>query len=228
MNKSIAIAAIASAALAGAAQADLVAYWNFNSLTTAINNGTTYAASSGNGSIALTVPANDNAGTNQGIAAFAGSTINVLNGDAGGQALAIQGGATDPSSDPVTNNGSTLVMSFSMTGLVDPILSYATRGTSTGFDNVQLAWSTDGVNYTNFGAAYSGRPTSFFLVTYDLSSIDALDGVASAYLRLTFNGATSVAGNNRLDNFQINATTPTPGAAALLGLGALAAGRRRR
>ena len=59
-----------------------------------------------------------------------------------------------------------------------------------------------------------------------LATLSALDGAATAFLRVTFDGATSSTGNNRLDNIQFNAI-PAPGAIALLGLAGLAARRRR-
>jgi MYXO-CTERM domain-containing protein len=47
-------------------------------------------------------------------------------------------------------------------------------------------------------------------------------------MRVTFTGATSATGNNRMDNFQFNADAiPAPGAVALIGLAGLVARRRR-
>jgi MYXO-CTERM domain-containing protein len=62
-----------------------------------------------------------------------------------------------------------------------------------------------------------------------VSSTSNLDASATAYVRLTFSGASSASGNNRLDNFIFSAdAVPAPGALALLGVAGLASGRRRR
>jgi len=127
-----------------------------------------------------------------------------------------------------------------LTGYADPILTFATQRTGTGFNSNQVAYSTDNTTFTNFLSPYNA-PTSFALQTFDFSSINVLDGAATAYFRITLNGATSGAGNNRFDNIQINATVnsttavPEPStvpALLLLGLGisgrAAFAVRRRR
>jgi hypothetical protein len=99
-----------------------------------------------------------------------------------------------------------LVIKFSMTGYENPILTFATRGTSTGFSTHQWSWSTDNVSYTNFGTNTANTGSTFTVKTLDLSAINSVDNVATVYLKLTVSGATSASGNNRLDNFVINAT----------------------
>jgi hypothetical protein len=103
-------------------------------------------------------------------------------------------------------NGKSMVLKFSMENFQDPILTFATRGTSTGFNAHQWAWSTDNVTYTNFGVNTVNTTTSFLLKTLDMSEIDALDQAPEVYLRVTFTGASSSSGNNRLDNIVIYAT----------------------
>src|SRR5262249_21213733 len=99
----------------------------------------------------------------------------------------------------------------------------------TGFNSDQLSYSTDGTAFTNFGSAYTPAG-SFALQSFDLSTITQLDNQATAFLKITFGGATGTSGNNRLDNVQINGTliptaVPLPNAAwgggVLLGLIAL-------
>lgn len=205
----------------------IIAYWNFNGLTTSTNNGITYAASSGSGTITVGVAASDNAGSNRGINSFGGTTNNILNSDVAGQALTVQGGASE-SATPVQNNGATLTIEVNLTGMEDVIVSYATQKTGTGFNSNQFSYSTDGVSYTSFGSAYD-LTTSFALKTFDLSSISALDNDSSVFFRVTFSGATSNAGNNRIDNIQVNATAVPETSAAVLGaLGVLGLLRRRR
>ncbi|MCU0794435.1 MAG: PEP-CTERM sorting domain-containing protein [Akkermansiaceae bacterium] len=208
-------------------EAVVVAYWNFNTLTTSTNNGTSYSPSSGAGSLTVGVAASDNAGTNRGINAFAGTTTNALNSDPSGQALTIQGGALETTT-PVQNNGATIVIQVDLTGLENPILSFASQRTGTGFNSNQVAYSTTGSSYTDFGSAYNpGTSFGSTIYSFDFSTIDALDGVATAYFRITLTGATSNAGNNRIDNIQINAV-PEPGFALLGSLGILGIFRRRR
>ncbi len=66
-------------------RADIIGYWNFNTLIANTNNGTTYAPTSGSGLITLNVPA-------PGISAQNGSTLNTLNSDPSGNALTIRAG----------------------------------------------------------------------------------------------------------------------------------------
>lgn len=218
-------AGIALATLAGAAQADLVASWNFNNIpaitiagTPAALGITSIAATDGTGTVSLTGFAGN-------IDDFGGSTVNLYGSDIAGVSLSLIAGGVSPN---FPGNGGYITFNVSLTGFENPIITFATQRTSTGFNSVQFAWSTDGTNYTDFGAAYVPA-SSYALQTIDLTTINALDGAASATFRLTFSGATSVSGNNRIDNLQVNATAvPTPSAAALMGVGILASARRRR
>ncbi|MBK6347770.1 MAG: chitobiase/beta-hexosaminidase C-terminal domain-containing protein [Bacteroidales bacterium] len=107
-------------------------------------------------------------------------------------------------------NGKSVVFKFSMAGYIDPVMSFATRGTSTGFSTHQWAWSTDGSNFTNFGTNTANTTTTFLARSLDMSAINELDQAADVYLRLTLTGATSTTGNSRIDNLVINATAETP------------------
>jgi len=132
------------------------------------------------------------------------------------------GGTTlnDPRPTPIANNaialannsanGKSIVLKFSMSGYENPILTFATRGTSTGFNTHQWAWSTDNVSYTNFGTNTVNNTSTFLLRTLDLGAIDALDQAVEVYIRLTVSGATSATGNNRLDNIVLDATPAAP------------------
>lgn len=202
--------------------AALVAYWNFNSLSIGSSSApgsggapTTITADQGSGSLNL----NSWTGT---INDYGGTTLNALNSDFAGASLSLI------AASGTTGNGSSITLQVDLSGFADPILSFATQGTATGFNANQLAWSTDGSNYSNFGSAYDA-PDSYALQSFELAAVDALDGAASAYLRLTFDGASGSTGNNRLDNLQLTATpTPEPSALMLVASGALLTLRRRR
>ncbi len=104
-------------------------------------------------------------------------------------------------------NGKSIIMKFSMTGYQNAMLTFSTRGTSTGFNNHQWAWSTDGISFTNFGDNTARTETTFETDTLLLSSISAINNAETVYLKLTVNGASSVSGNNRFDNIMIKAET---------------------
>lgn len=118
-------------------------------------------------------------------------------------------------------NGSSLLLSLSLTGRRDLTVTFQTRGTSTGFNTGTWAWSTDGTAFTpvpNVNTATTG--TSFVSRTVDFSSFTALTNAPLVTLRYTLSGATSTSGNNRLDNLTVSATplgAPAPRAPAIQG-----------
>lgn len=225
-------------------------YWNFNSGMN--ENGTNalgYLPDEGKGfllvgepEISLGVPnpqswRRDFEGANRGVTAFAGSDVNAINGELPGLALALQGGFLEDNSNP-PNNNRWIEVQANLTGYINPILSFAMFGsfqTPGGFNNNQFSWSEDGTTYTNFDDAFdptaSAQNPAYRRYEFDLSAIDALDEDASVFLRITFNGATSNGGHNRIDNILLLATAiPEPTSAALAGLFLMAglAGWRRR
>ena len=107
------------------------------------------------------------------------------------------------------NNGGYIVFSIAGTKLMNLDVSYATQTSgATGFIAQTLSYSTDGTNFTNFGSK-SPIPAAFGKVDFDLSSVTAINNQATVYFKLAFTGATSAAGNNRIDNLQVN-TVPEP------------------
>ncbi len=197
------------------ARADLIAYWHFNTYD---GDSASISADMGAGTITITgFPATslDN---------FTGTTVNAIPPTTAGTSLALSNNA---------NNGDFLTVAFSMSGLKDLVLTYATQRTSTGFNSNQWAFSTDNVTFTDFGSPVV-PPSSFGLVTLDLSSATSLNNATTVFLRYTFNGATSSSGNNRIDNLQLNANQiaaiPEPSMSTLIFLGfltLLALGLRR-
>ena len=129
---------------------------------------------------------------------FGGTGVNATGTGAGGNGLdPVATGVTSLALTNNTSNGKAATFKFSMTGFQGVTLSYATRGTSTGFASQQWAWSTDATNWTDI-EVFGPFTTSFALKT--LAPLTALDGAAEAYLRVTFAGSTATSGNNRLDN----------------------------
>lgn len=222
MVKQVFIAAAALAAMGvGSANAALISYYNFNALSIAT------ASAPGSGGVPTSISANSGSGTlslsgwSGLVDDFGGSTINALNSDAAEESLSLVSNA---------GNGSFVQLQFSTAGLEDIIVTFATRGTSTGYNSGLYSYSTDGTNFTQAGVPSTATiSTTFALATADLSSISAIDDQSSVFVRYTLAGASSVSGNNRIDNLQINGTViPEPASLGLIGVGALALLRRRR
>lgn len=233
----IAIASLAIAAGAAAAQANLIAHWNFNGPGSAANSNANNlgtvdtTVSSGAGSIALTgltMNTGVSGNTNGNVGSFSGNTLNAVSGDVAGFSLTVTGGLS-ASGSAVTANGGALIFTVDNSSATsDLVLTYATRGTGSGFNNQAWDFSTDGgTNWTPL-TSFSGALTSTWVArTVTFPTTGAAYGINNLMVRLTLTGATGNTGNNRFDNVQFNAL-PTPGSAALLSVGLVAAGRRRR
>lgn len=184
----------------------LVAGWTFDTTDSAPNTPKVVAANIGNQVGSATIYTDGTNGSsnwlstssNPELTTFAGSVVN------------------DPRSTPnagsaysIANssaNTKKIIVKVSMTGYENPILSFSTRGTSTGFSTHQWAWSVDGTSFTNFGTNTAVTSGTFLVKTLDLSAINAVDNAANLYLRLTVSGASNTSGNNRLDNILVEAT----------------------
>lgn len=137
----------------------------------------------------------------------------------------------------------------SSSGMFDIKFQVDIASSGTGPRDFQLSYSTDGSTYTNFGGLTvvlingspnpswsSGVPQPMFTVLYDTSGVSALDNQALIYYRLTNTSTTSANGGTigtsgtcRVDNAIISGTAvPEPATMAILGIGAVAAVRRRR
>lgn len=236
----MALALVAGAAVSSANAQTLLSYWNFNDSTPGVAgslgilNAGGFNSNAGVFAGTLTLGgglvANSNATTSNGaVGTFAGAVLSALPADVAnnpGGALSIRGNASGSGTN-ISSNGGFIVFNLSSLGYNTLNLKFDGRGTGTGFSNNKIETSTDGVTWVTQVASYSSTATTFSTFNYALTA--AADNASSLKVRITFNGATSGAGNNRIDNFQISGTAiPTPGSLALLGLGGLVAGRRRR
>jgi len=133
------------------------------------------------------------------VVSFSGSAINAEDGDDAGGSISIQGG-TD-----TQNNGAYIQFELSMTNKENLEISYATRGTASGFNTQVWSWSTDGTSFTDFNTVTDTNVTDYFLVETPAPS--ELNGEATVFLRVTLNGASTSTGNNRFDNLKFVAGT---------------------
>lgn len=209
-------AALIFLAASQAALADELAVWNFNDSNLNVDHG--------NG----TLTSNLNVVN---ILFAAGTSNNARLGDPAGQALSLQGGTAN------ANNGRSITFSVSTVGFANILVSFATQGTSTGFNSNQFQYSLDGTNFIDFGPPYVPATTFGALpLVFSLAAIAGLNDNPNAAFRIVFNGATSSTGNNRIDNIVVEGTSaasgtiPEPATALLLisGLGGLYKMRRRR
>jgi len=156
----------------------LPAYWNFNEVSPT----------------ALTIPSN----TGDGVLSFANwrGVITSYTGTQG-KALALEGTA---------GNNSSIDFSFSMAGYKDLNLSFATRGTGSGFTTGIWSFSTDGTNFTDLLGNTGTNGTAWLTRNVSFSGYSSLTNAASVTVRYTLSGATGSSGNNRIDELRFSAT----------------------
>ncbi|MCX6277199.1 MAG: T9SS type A sorting domain-containing protein [Bacteroidetes bacterium] len=186
-----------------------VAAWTFDSTYAAPNTPSSVAANFGDQSTTAMLYADSTNGSSKWITATIGNELTMFGGATTNdpRETTFAGGALSPVGGTLNSaNGKCMVIKFSMSALQNPILTFATRGTGTGFTTHQWAWSVDGLTFTDFGTNTAVNTSTFIVKTLDLSAIDAVDGAPVVYLRITFTGATSASGNNRLDNIVIRAS----------------------
>ena len=200
----------------GGGSSGLIAGWDFQTTTTggtiitaSPNSPLSYAANFGTGTIYLDGSNGSSTWTslvtNPEVTSFTGTAVNAGTG--------FSTTITSPACLALANNsanGKTVIFKFSMSGRKDLVVSYATQRSGTGFTTHLWETSPDGSNWT---AAETKTITATSFAATTLTTITSFDNASTGYLRLTVTGATATAGNNRLDNIQLNATgaatTPT-------------------
>ncbi len=220
------LAATALAAFSFSAQAVPVVQWDFEALSSALSvSSTSYTG----------VVASLGTGTAGGTHA-ATSTFSSPAGNGSPRSLSVNTWAV----------GDYWQFNFSTTGYTGLMLNFDQGGSGTGPKDFTLAYSTDGLTFTNFTSYALPLTTNFsaatvnsgFTLSFDLSAITALNNAPSVAIRLVDASTVSVAGGtvgtggtDRVDNFTVN-LTPVPEAdtAAMLlaGLASLAFMARRR
>lgn len=137
------------------------------------------------------------------LTSFAGTTLNSGIGfsqtTSSPASLALLGGGV--SGGPYLANGKSIIIRFSMSGLKDLVVSFATQKTSTGF-NQTWQISGDGTSWSNVSNITPA--SSFSVVT--LPMITSVNNDSEVFLKVIFNQASSNSGNNRIDNLQLNAS----------------------
>lgn len=166
----------------------LIGYFNFNTsgFSNVLTSGESIKANEG-AAVLRTNFAN--------ISEFQGTTMNALADDADGNSLSLVSNI---------NNGNHVELEFSAAELSDINLSFATRGTGTGFTQHQWSYSLDGLEFTDFGENTANTTATWQLKELSLPS--DVNGQDTVFVRLTVDGATGTSGNNRIDNLQIKGT----------------------
>jgi hypothetical protein len=168
-----------------------IAVWNFNDATSESDLG--FIVDRGNGVMNSDV-ATSNVGYNT------GTTINSQDGDPAGLALRLSGNA---------NNGKSLTWLVNASGFDSVDVSFAAIRTATGFSDNQFLYSIDsGIHWVNFGSFIP--ITGFALQEFDLSGILDLNDNPDVGFRIVFGGATSSAGNTRIDNLTVSGSPIIP------------------
>lgn len=192
---------------------DIVCAWTFDGLT---------GTNSGASGTEKVIPSNTEWGAGTFYADGTNGSDNLNNGE--GPEINAFNGTTmnDPRTNPSSTkaiaianssaNEKSVVFKFSMSGYQNLQLSYAERGTSTGFTTETWSYSTNGTDFTTVETISGTNQTNseFVLRNVDFTAATALNDAAVVYLRLTVDGATNATGNNRIDNVVFRANMAGP------------------
>jgi len=176
---------------------ELIAYWNFNSNVPGNNQNWEQPIASTLGEGVLTY-------TFTQAYSFAGTTINGVEGEENGGSFAPRGG-TDQE-----NNGKYFILSVSTEGYDDIRVSYPTRRTGTGFTHQQVEYTINGTDWivkeTFDISAFTNDWLVNQLVDIDFAGVEGVGNNPNFAVRITLTGASTEAGNNRIDNIKVVGT----------------------
>ncbi|OBW41142.1 Calx-beta domain protein [Chryseobacterium sp. MOF25P] len=206
------IAALFHGAVSG--QSTLIHYWNFNN-NASVAAITTPTSTLLNGSITAT---STGTGSNDTFIDFAGGTsqnfnidnFNARNGDASGTHLRYN--------YPINGN---VQFNLPTTGYNNVIVKFTTRRSGSGAGTQTWSYSLDGTTYTTYQTV-SPQDANPQLITFDFSNVTGVSNNPNFKLKVVFTQGTGGAvGNNRFDNFTVDAisvggTDTTPPTVAYL------------
>ena len=182
----------------------LVYYWNFNTGTPGQDQTWAQPIASTIGDGELTYSFTE-------AFSFTGTTINGIDGEVNGGSFAPRGG------NESENNGEYFTLSFSTVGYDNIILSYPCRRTSTGFLTQTFEYSVNGQDWiTKETVSLDGWENNWVagqMIEVNFSGIAGVADNPNFAIRVVLDGASSAAGNNRIDNIRI--TAASQGAAAM-------------
>ncbi|HNS30861.1 MAG TPA: Ig-like domain-containing protein, partial [Tenuifilaceae bacterium] len=176
---------------------ELFAYWNFNSNVPAENQNWDQPIASTLGEGVLTY-------TFTQAYSFGGTNINGVEGEENGGSFAPRGGVE------LVNNGKYFILSFSTEGYDDIHVSYPTRRTGTGFTHQQVEYTINGTDWltkeTFDISAYANNWLVNQLVDIDFTGVEGVGNNPGFAVRIILTGASTEAGNNRIDNIRVVGT----------------------
>ncbi len=176
-------------------QSALIHYWNFNNNTSAaaitaptstLVGGTLVAVTSG------TTEVDFAGGTGQN---FNVENLNARNGDASGTHLRYN--------FPINGN---LQFNLPTTGYSNVIVKFTTRRSGSGAGTQTWSYSTDGTTFQTY-QTISPQDANPQLITFDFSAVSGVANNPNFKLKVEFStGTGGSVGNNRFDNFTVDAT----------------------
>ncbi|WP_262152197.1 choice-of-anchor I family protein [Chryseobacterium foetidum] len=180
-------------------QSTLVHYWNFNNSTsvaalttptTTLLNGSITAVSTGTGSTDTFIDFAN--GVNQN---FNIENLNARNGDASGTHLRYN--------YPINGNVQFLLPT---TGYNNVVVKFTTRRSGSGAGNQNWFYSLDGTTFVPYQTVTS-QDANPQLITFDFSAVAGVANNPNFKLKVEFaQGGGGAVGNNRFDNFTVDAT----------------------
>lgn len=176
-------------------QTSLIHYWNFNNNTSAAAITTPTASLTGGSMMAVingTTEIDFAGGTGQN---FSVENLNARNGDAAGTHLRYN--------FPINGN---LQFSLPTTGYQNVVVKFTTRRSGSGAGTQTWSYSTDGTTFQTYQTV-SPQDANPQLITFDFSGVAGVSNNPNFKLKVEFSaaGGGSV-GNNRFDNFTVDAT----------------------